>query len=276
MQTESLELRSIKHPCYDNSAHYRYARIHLPVARRCNMSCNYCDRKFCKNTPDSERPGVAERIVKPEEVAEYVRRIISRIPAETTTLGIAGPGEPLYNEETFESLRIVETLYPEMFKCVATNGVLVEDRIDELVSCGVTHLTITINAVKPETAAKIYSYVIYGGKKYTGVEAGELILERQYAGLREAASAGILVKVNTVLIPGINDIEIAAVAKEISRYAYVMNIMPLIPLGRFSSLRKPTHEEIARARMAAGRYIRQFYHCRACRADAFGVPGSLR
>ena len=272
MQTEL----ACRHPCYDNSAHYRYARIHLPVARMCNMSCNYCDRKFCKNTGRYERPGVAERILKPEEVAEYVGEIAGRIPAETTTLGIAGPGEPLYNEETFQALRIANELYPGMFKCVATNGVLVEDRLDELLDCRVTHLTITINAVRPETAARIYSHVRYGGRKYSGIEAGELILERQYSGLREAANAGILVKVNTVLIPGINDGEIADIAREISKYAYVMNIMPLIPLGRFSALRRPTHEEVARARMSAGKYIRQFYHCRACRADAFGVPGSLR
>ncbi len=259
--------RAERHPCYSNRAHYVYSRIHLPVARKCNMSCNYCDRKFC----DENRPGVTDRILSPEQVPAYIERILERIPAETTVIGIAGPGEPLYNRETFETLRMIADY--DVFKCVATNGVLLEDRLDRLVDSGVTHVTVTINAVNPSTAARIYSYVRYG-KVYRGIEAGEVILERQYSGLREAANAGILVKVNTVFIPGINDTEIEAIARAISNYAYVMNLMPLIPAGRFSSLRRPTHEEVARARMVAGKHVRQFYHCRACRADAFGVPGS--
>jgi len=257
-----------KHPCYSNIAHFRYARIHLPVAKYCNIHCNYCARGISNENV----PGATSRILKPEEVAEYLSDILSRIPVETTVIGIAGPGEPLYNDETFETLRIVKELYPDMFRCVATNGLLVEDRLDELVECDVTHLTITINTINPTTASKIYSWVNYNGKIYRGVEAGEIIVERQLSGLREASEAGILVKVNTVYIPGINDSEIVEIAKTVSNYAYIMNIMPLIPLGRFKNIRMPTREEIATARAKASRYIPQFYHCVQCRADAYGVP----
>ena len=259
-----------KHPCYSNTGHFRYARIHLPVAKDCNVLCNYCDRRFCVN---ENRPGVTDRLIHPKEVPRYLEEILSKIPAETTTLGIAGPGEPLFNEETFETLRIVNELYPNMFKCVATNGLLLEDRIDELVECDVTHVTITINAVNPSTASKIYSYVNYNGRIYRGMEAGEVIVLKQFSGLREVAEAGILVKVNTVYIPGINDHEIVEIAKAISDYAYIMNITPLIPLARFRNIRRPSWEEIERARRASSRYVRQFYHCKQCRADAYGVPG---
>ncbi len=259
-----------RHPCYSNSAHFRYARIHLPVAKHCNIRCNYCTREFCAN---ENRPGVTNRIIKPEEVSEYLREILSRIPAETTTVGIAGPGEPLYNEETFETLRIINERYPNLFRCVATNGLLVEDRIDDLIECDVTHLTITINAVNPSTASQIYSWVNYNGRIYRGIEAGEIMVLKQFSGLREAAEAGILVKVNTVYIPGINDREIVKIAKAISNYAYIMNIMPLIPLAKFRNIRRPRREEIERVRRSASRYVRQFYHCKQCRADAYGVPG---
>ncbi len=261
-----------KHPCYSNSGHFRYARIHLPVAKNCNIQCNYCTREFCAN---EIRPGVTGKVVKPEEVPEYLSRILARIPAETTTLGIAGPGEPLYNEETFETLRIVKELYPNMFRCLATNGLLLEDRLDDLIECDVTHVTITINAVNPSTASRIYSWIEYNGRVYRGVEAGEVMVLKQFSGLREAAEAGILVKVNTVYIPGVNDHEIVEIARAISNYAYVMNIMPLIPLAKFSHIRRPSRDEIERARRAASRYVRQFYHCKQCRADAYGVPGGL-
>ncbi len=258
-----------RHPCYSNFAHFKYARIHLPVAKHCNVQCNYCTREFCVN---ENRPGASSRIIKPSEVPEYLSRILSKIQAETTTIGIAGPGEPLYNDETFETLKIINELYPNLFRCVATNGLLVEDRIDELVENEVTHLTITINAVSPTTASKIYSWINYNGRIYRGIEAGEIMVERQFSGLREASEAGILVKVNTVYIPGINGGEIVDIAKAVADYAYIMNIMPLIPLAKFSNLRAPTKQELAMARKSASRYIRQFYHCAQCRADAYGVP----
>jgi len=259
-----------KHPCYSNDAHFKYARIHLPVARHCNIQCNYCTRDFCVN---ENRPGAARRIIKPNEVLDYLNRILEVIPAETTTLGIAGPGEPLFNDETFETLRIINEHYPDLFRCVATNGLLLEDRLDDLIECDVTHVTITINAVNPATASRIYSWIYYNGKIYRGLEAGEIIVERQLSGLREVSQAGILVKVNTVYIPGINDSEIVEIARAVADYAYIMNIMPLIPLAKFSNIPPPTSYEIARARKAASRYIRQFYHCKLCRADAYGVPG---
>ena len=33
------------HPCFSKDAHKKYGRIHLPVAPRCNMQCNFCNRK---------------------------------------------------------------------------------------------------------------------------------------------------------------------------------------------------------------------------------------
>ncbi len=258
------------HPCYSNSAHFKYARIHLPVAENCNVHCNYCVRTFCVN---ENRPGVADRIIRPEGVLEYLDDIMRRIPAETTVIGISGPGEPLFNEETFEALRIVNENYPNLFKCVATNGLLLEDRIDDLIECDVTHVTVTINAVTPYTASRIYSWIYYNGRIYRGIEAGEIMVLKQFGGLREAAEAGILVKVNTVYVPGINDHEIVEIAKAVSNYAYIMNIMPLIPLGKFRNIRRPSVEEISAVRKKAGRYVKQFYHCKQCRADAYGVPG---
>ena len=50
------------HPCYSEKAHFTTARIHLPVAPRCNIQCNYCIRKLDKC---EHRPGVAGAILNP-------------------------------------------------------------------------------------------------------------------------------------------------------------------------------------------------------------------
>lgn len=81
-------------------------------------------------------------------------------------------------------------------------------------------------------------------------------------------------KINSVLVPGINDKhikEVARVTKELG--ASILNIIPLIPQNELSHLNAPTCEMLERVRQEAGEYLDVFRHCKHCRADACGVPG---
>jgi nitrogen fixation protein NifB len=85
------------------------------------------------------------------------------------------------------------------------------------------------------------------------------------------------VKVNSVLIPGVNDMELPAVAMLASEYgAHLSNILPLIPQARFARLAPPTPAQIHAARAASGEYLKQMTHCNQCRADACGLIGKDR
>ncbi len=134
------------HPCYNEKAHFTTARIHLPVAPRCNIQCNYCIRKLDKC---EHRPGVAGVILNPQEALVRVDKYIKDMP-NLRVVGIAGPGESLANEDTFETLRLVHEKYPDLIKCVASNGLLLAENVDRLVEVGVTSVTVTINAVDPK------------------------------------------------------------------------------------------------------------------------------
>lgn len=258
------------HPCYNEKAHFTTARIHLPVAPRCNIQCNYCIRKLDKC---EHRPGVAGSIINPREALIRVDRYIKEIP-NLKVVGIAGPGEALANEETFETLRLVHEKYPELIKCVASNGLMLPEKVDQLVEAGVTSVTVTINAVDPEVAARIYSFIRYQDKTYKGVEGTKILIENQFLGVKKASEAGLNVKVNTVLIPEINFEQIKDVAKRSAdNGAILMNIIPLIPLHRLKDERPPECDELTIARTLAEEYLPQFRLCRQCRADAIGVPG---
>lgn len=255
-----LPTRLETHPCF-NGSHHKYGRIHLPVAKQCNLRCNYCDRKYhCVNQC---RPGVTARLMTPEEAIAFVEE--QDTPENNLTVaGIAGPGEPLYNDETFYTFKRMKEKFPKLIRCVSTNGLLLQERMDALVDCGVSTITLTLNTLCVDTAMKIYA----------GMTAEEMktFLKKQRKGLDEAVRAGMVLKLNTVLIPQINDQEI----KEIAYFAKehkvsVMNIMPLIPQGKFSNLPAPRDEEITKARMTAGQYIEQISHCKRCRADAVGI-----
>ncbi|QJA06055.1 radical SAM protein [Thermosulfurimonas marina] len=261
----------IRHPCFDETAHRTVGRLHLPVAPRCNVQCAYCDRRYpCVS---ENRPGTARRVIPPEEAPDYVEMALTLEP-RIEVIGVAGPGDPLANEETFRALSRVREAFPRLKFCVSTNGLLLKEKLPDLVSLGVQFLTVTVNAATLETASKFYLWVRYQGKKLTGKEAAEAILSCQMEGLREAAKAGIRIKVNTVLVPGINDAEVGEIARRVwETGAHLMNIIPLIPLGRFRDRRPPTEAELRWARRLASRFMPQFLSCRRCRADAAGVPG---
>ncbi|MBI5025303.1 MAG: nitrogenase cofactor biosynthesis protein NifB [Nitrospirae bacterium] len=259
------------HPCFSKEAHHKFARIHLPVAPVCNIQCRYCMRKYdCAN---ESRPGITSRVLTPAEALERVRALVRR-NEKLSVIGIAGPGDPLANDSTFEVLRAIHREFPELILCASTNGLYLSDRLEDLVKSGVRSLTITMNAVTPETAEKIYSWVSYRGRRYTGRDAAECLLCNQWRGLRNAIDAGLIVKVNSVLIPGVNDKEIPLIAWLAGgKGADIMNIIPLIPQAEFEYLQRPTRETINRMREDCIRYIPQMTHCRQCRADAFGILG---
>lgn len=267
------QMRKIQeHPCYSEKASHTYGRAHLPVAPKCNIQCNYCLRKFdCVN---ESRPGVTSEILDPNQALERITQIIADHPY-IKVVGIAGPGDPLANDETFETLRLIHEKYPDLILCLSTNGLLLSEKIDLLDKYGVTNVTVTMNALNPEIAAQIYHFVDYHEKRYyAGREMGELLITKQLDGIQKAVERKMLVKVNTVYIPTINDSEIVEIAKKISSMGvYIHNIIPLIAQAKFSDLKPPTLEEKIKMQDECRPYVKQMSHCQRCRADAVGCLG---
>ncbi|MEO0687436.1 MAG: nitrogenase cofactor biosynthesis protein NifB, partial [Cyanobacteria bacterium J06649_11] len=200
---EKTKERIAKHPCYSEEAHHHYARMHVAVAPACNIQCNYCNRKYdCAN---ESRPGVVSELLSPEEAAQKVLVVAGKIP-QMTVLGIAGPGDPLANpDKTFKTFELINSQAPDIKLCLSTNGLMLPDYVDRIKELNVDHVTITINMVDPEIGAKIYPWVHYKRKRYRGIEAARILHERQMEGLELLREADILCKVNSVLIPGVND-----------------------------------------------------------------------
>ncbi len=260
-----------EHPCYGAKAHYKYGRVHLPVVSTCNIGCNYCIRKFdCVN---ESRPGVTSKLLTPAQALETVREA-ARTDPRLRVVGISGPGDPLSSDVTFETFSLVKKEFPHLTRCLSTNGLLLPGKLDLLKEVDLNTLTITINAVDPDVGSKIYSFVRYHNQTFHGKEAFEVLSKNQLEGIREAVDAGIVVKVNSVYIPGINDDHLIEVAKTVrQRGAYIMNIMPLIPQAKFANIPAPSVHDIQQIRNVCEDTMFQFHNCRQCRADAVGVPG---
>jgi nitrogen fixation protein NifB len=274
--------RIAKHPCYSEEAHHHYARMHVAVAPACNIQCNYCNRKYdCAN---ESRPGVVSELLTPEEAAHKALVIAGKIP-QMTVLGIAGPGDPLANpEKTFRTFELIADKAPDIKLCLSTNGLMLPDHVDKIKALNVDHVTITINMVDPEIGTKIYPWVHYRRKRYKGLEASQILHERQMEGLQALREADILCKVNSVMIPGINDEHLVQVDQEIrNRGAFLHNIMPLISAPEhgthfgLTGQRGPTPKELKKLQDdCADSNMKMMRHCRQCRADAVGLLGEDR
>jgi nitrogen fixation protein NifB len=151
---------------------------------------------------------------------------------------------------------------------------LLPDAIDRLHALDLGSLTVTLNALDPEIGGKIYTFINYRGRNYRGSEAAQILVANQLAGIERAVEYGMTVKVNTVLIPGVNDGQLPLIAKKVkSLGAFVMNVMPLIPQADFAHIEAPSPELLETVRSANEKIIGQFRHCRQCRADAIGLIG---
>ena len=263
-----------RHPCFDEEAHDRVGRVHLPVAPRCNIQCAFCERRVCANLA-MQHPGWAREVLSPAEAVSRVRQLVSEHRGEEFVVGVAGPGDPLANDETFETLAAIHREFPSLLKCVSTNGLLLEQRLPQLLEVGVRALTVTINAPDAKIGQRIYTWVRHEGAFHRGREAAEVLLSHQFQGVEAALAAGLAVKVNTVFVPDLNGPALPRLARRLSDMGVpLMNLMPLIPSGHMKDRRPPTCDELRDARAACERVIPQFRRCEHCRADVVRFPGS--
>lgn len=273
LSKETMLEKTKTHPCYNCGAH-NHARIHLPIAPRCNIQCNYCVRKF--DCPNESRPGVTTTILTSEEALERFKHVKEKLP-NLSVVGIAGPGDALANfEETKETLQLIRAYDPDITFCLSTNGLMLPLYAQELVDLGVSHVTVTVNAIDPKIGAKIYKYVDYMGMHFTGETAATILLTNQLSGIKLLTSKGIICKVNIVTLKGINDEHIPeVVAKMKELECYITNIMQLIPVkgSAFEDLPMASQVEINKIRKHCGETMKQMYHCKQCRADAIGILG---
>lgn len=268
----SLKFKEIqaKHPCFAMGRHNGKGRIHLPVSPGCNICCRFCDRAV---NDYEERPGVTANVLTPEEAVEVTRRALEACP-EITVAGIAGPGDTLATHYALDTFRLIGKEFPQLLKCMSTNGLRLPDYAEEIAEVGVDTLTVTVNAVEPEILAKICKGIYYEGKSYSGTDASEILIHNQLEGIQKAVELGVMVKINTVLIPEINAEHVTKVAETVGGLgAQIYNIIPLIPQHELSWCKAPDCTLLNQIRQESEEFLPVFRHCQHCRADAAGVLG---
>ena len=157
--------------------------IRVSVTSRCNFRCLYC----MPNTPFEWEPH--ENILSYEEMFEFLRLAIDEGVKKIRLTG----GEPLLRKDLDVFIKMLYDYKPELDLALTTNGYYLKEYAKRLKDAGLKRVNISLDSLNKEKAKKI---------------AQKDVLDKVIEGIHEAINVGLKVKLNTVVMRGINDDEI--------------------------------------------------------------------
>lgn len=182
--------------------------LRLSVTDLCNLRCIYC-------MPEEGVPKLRhEDILSIEEIVEITCAMASLGISKVRITG----GEPLVRRGIIEICRRVSSVPGIEEVCLTTNGMLLPEFAAHLHKAGVHRLNISLDSLDAER----YRAATRGGE-----------LSDALRGISAAKCAGFdVIKINTVLVGGINDGELRRLA-EMSREAGIhIRFIEMMPVGK--------------------------------------------
>ena len=190
-----------------------FGRIHddlrISVTDRCNLRCVYC-------MPEDGMSFLAPRSLLTFDEVVRVVGVARRLGVRAVRLT---GGEPLVRRGLHQLIGRLSALDMDDIS-ITTNGILLASAVADLVAAGLTRVNVSCDSLRPERFAAIR-------------RRGEL--DTVLAAMDAAESAGLPpVKVNVVLIRGVNDdeiLEFAEFARTTGRSVRFIEFMPLDAQG---------------------------------------------
>jgi GTP 3',8-cyclase len=168
----------------------RYGRVardlRVSLTDRCNLRCTYC--MPAEGLPWLPTPD----LLTDAEIVRLVGIGVSRLGI--TTVRLTG-GEPLLRKNLESLVADIAALRPRPSIALTTNGIGLAGRAEALAAAGLDRINISLDTLDPDTFAAL---------------TRRRRLPDVLAGIRAARAAGLLpVKINTVLLRGVNEHEAA-------------------------------------------------------------------
>jgi cyclic pyranopterin phosphate synthase len=197
--------------------------LRISITDHCNLKCYYC-------TPFSGRSHLEH-----SEILTYEEMLsVARAAAATgiTKIRVTG-GEPLVRKGVVEFCRMLSQIDGLKSLALTTNGIYLAEMAEPLFKAGIRRINISLDTLKPERFEKITGYDW---------------LPRVLAGIKRAERIGMHpIKINTVVMRGINDDEIGDLARLTLDKPYHVRFIELMPTdspacGDYDSLFMPVEE----------------------------------
>jgi len=167
--------------------------LRVSVTSRCNFRCLYC----MPTTPFSWEP--KENLLSYEEMFEFIKVAIDN---GITKIRLTG-GEPLLRKDLDKFINMIYSYAPNIDLALTTNGYFLKGNAKLLKDAGLKRINISLDSLNKETYKKI---------------AQKDVFDNVIEGINESIKVGLKVKLNAVLLKGINDNEI------LDLYQYAKNL----------------------------------------------------
>ncbi len=176
--------------------------MRISITSRCNYSCRYCHHEGIDASAENE--------MTPEEI----KRIVDiGVKFGVRKVKITG-GEPLVRKDVVEIVEKISSIEKVKDLSITTNGYYLEDYAHELKKAGLDRVNVSLDTLRPE----IFRWI-------TGSDTHEKVVR----GIEAALEAELTpVKINVVVMKGINDDEIDAMLKTYSGREVIIQLIELV------------------------------------------------
>ena len=169
--------------------------LRISITSRCNFRCLYC----MPDTPFNWEP--KENLLSYEDMFSFVKIAID---SGITKIRLTG-GEPLIRKDLDKFIKMIASYAPDIDLALTTNGYFLDKTAKQLKEAGLKRVNISLDSLKKETYKQI---------------AQKDVFDDVIKGIEKSIEVGLKVKLNCVLLKGINDDEI----KDLYNYAKNKNI----------------------------------------------------
>lgn len=184
-----------------------FKTLRISVNDICNLACTYCV---------GEKEGFKIKSGKKVLTSEEFSRVVTALSGllDIGTIRLTG-GEPLLYKEITALVASLKHIGIRQVK-LTTNGVFLKKYASALMEAGIDAVNVSLDAVDEE--------VFYRMTRRKD-------LDQVLAGIEEAAALGIPVKLNCVVMKGVNEDQILPLLDYASKHGLVLRFLELMKMG---------------------------------------------
>ncbi len=204
--------------------HRRITYLRLSVTDRCDLRCTYCMPERMQFLPKAE-------VLSLEELYALARSFMAR---GVRTIRLTG-GEPLVRRDVIDLVRAIgRHVGAELDEVtLTTNGTQLASNADALARAGVRRINVSLDTRDPATFRAL-----------SRRDALPQVLE----GIAAARTAGLKVKLNTVVMRGVSDAEISDLVAWAHAQGHAISLIETMPLGEVDEAREDRFVSLADVR----------------------------
>ncbi len=203
--------------------------LRISVTDRCNLRCEYC-------MPEEGVPSVGHGAILTYEEIETVVRAAAEL--QISKVRLTG-GEPLVRLGVVDLVRMLSGIPGIDDLAMTTNGTLLSRYASALAKAGLRRVNVSVDSLRPER----FAWITRGGR-----------LQDVLDGIETARRTGLdPVKINAVVIRGINDDEIVDFARQTIEEGWDLRFIELMPVGSGSLVGDEWRQKVVTAEEMRGK-----------------------